>query len=233
MIREAINRILELKETEILEIGEHTYSTKGLNLVTPPRPDFLKLSSLDSLVDLMLNSEENDERYPEIVVVVSPTKVVVESILTPDRNRETYYICEAKVPCFPFDTFMDVEPFNIALQSKFVANEDREKVLKVVGNIRSEQVQTVDDDGVSQQVEVRAGIARTANVIIPNPVMLRPYRTFTEIEQPESAFVLRMKDGPTAALFEADGGAWEREAVKRIQRYLQNKLQHAKFLVIA
>ena len=34
-----------------------------------------------------------------------------------------------------------------------------------------------------------------ADVIVPNPVKLRPYRTFAEIEQPESSYVFRIKDG--------------------------------------
>ena len=33
------------------------------------------------------------------------------------------------------------------------------------------------------------------NKTVPNPVGLAPYRTFTEIGQPESKFVLRLKNG--------------------------------------
>jgi len=62
---------------------------------------------------------------------------------------------------------------------------------------------------------------------VPNPVTLLPYRTFNEIAQPPGRFVLRMKSGvasgqrPAVALFEADGGAWQLEAIRRIRDWLR------------
>ena len=64
-------------------------------------------------------------------------------------------------------------------------------------------------------------------MIVPNPVRLRPYRTFGEIEQPESAYVFRIKDserGPAFKLVEADGGLWKNDAMKRIKEYMEFKL---------
>lgn len=61
-------------------------------------------------------------------------------------------------------------------------------------------------------------------IIVPNPVILRPCRTFTEIEQPYSPFILRVADGPKAALFCADSGAWKLEDIKKIKEYLSQKL---------
>lgn len=45
-------------------------------------------------------------------------------------------------------------------------------------------------------------------------------RTFTEIDQPVSPFVLRINEDMRVALFTADGGAWKQEAMKNIQAYL-------------
>lgn len=57
---------------------------------------------------------------------------------------------------------------------------------------------------------------------------LRPYRTFLEVEQPESAFVFRMKQdnygSVMCAVFEADGGAWKMDATQAIKEYLQREL---------
>lgn len=232
MIKEAINRILELKETEILRVGEHTYSTKSLQLVTPPRAEVIRLSSLQSLVDLLVNQKEGSKREVEIVQVESPTEVTVKSTLLNEKNRDLYYVCEAQLPQISFEQFLDIESFNIMCQSYFSETEDLKSVLAVVGNVRSENVQTVGDDGVSQQVEVRAGIARASTQTVPNPVILQPFRTFMEVDQPSSRFIFRMKDGPTAALFEADGGKWKLEAMQNIKKYLEGQLTR-KFLVIA
>ena len=58
-------------------------------------------------------------------------------------------------------------------------------------------------------------------VPVPNPVALVPFRTFIEVEQPESKFVFRVKDGPQMGLFEADGGEWRLAAMLRIKEYLE------------
>lgn len=77
----------------------------------------------------------------------------------------------------------------------------------------------------SQKVTVKTGVASVSDAVVPNPVTLAPYRTFPEVEQPESKFIFRMKEGPTAALFEADGGAWRNTAILGIKEYLKEALK--------
>jgi hypothetical protein len=130
---------------------------------------------------------------------------------------------------FAFGQFLDLERFSIGLQALFVDTADRAAVLKVIGNIRDEKVATTADDGISQAVTLKAGIVRNSEAVVPNPVTLAPFRTFREVTQPESKFVLRLKPGaegqlPTAALFEADGGAWRLEAIRNIRWYLAGRL---------
>ncbi|KHO31340.1 hypothetical protein OR63_10900, partial [Clostridium tetani] len=83
----------------------------------------------------------------------------------------------------------------------------------------------VGDDGVSQAATIKTGVASVNEVKVPNPVVLAPFRTFPEIEQPESKFIFRMQSGPRAALFEADGGAWRNEAMIKIKAYLEEQLK--------
>ena len=71
---------------------------------------------------------------------------------------------------------------------------------------------------------------------MPNPVRLKPFRTFLEINQPESDFIFRMREGRgvECAIYEADGGAWQIEAMQRIKVYIQNALNDMpQFTVIA
>ncbi|WP_235888509.1 RusA family crossover junction endodeoxyribonuclease [Streptococcus pneumoniae] len=58
----------------------------------------------------------------------------------------------------------------------------------------------------------------------PNPVTLRPYRTFSEVEQPASLFVFRIDKQANMALFEADGKRWVADAVGNIAAYLKEQL---------
>ena len=95
-----------------------------------------------------------------------------------------------------------------------------------------QSVQTADD-GISQRVILKAGVQEVDKTIFRNPAFLRPMRTFTEVMQPQSPFVVRFKEGRKAALFEADGGAWKREAIGLIGAYLKEKLRDCNVVVIA
>lgn len=55
-------------------------------------------------------------------------------------------------------------------------------------------------------------------------VALRPFRTFLEVEQPESEFLLRLDDDGNVGLFEADGGMWQQTAKASIAAYFEDKL---------
>lgn len=122
---------------------------------------------------------------------------------------------------------MNIEEFVVALQSQFVQDDSTAALLKLVGNVTDGVVKTFEDDGATQKVTAKAGIARVHEIPVPNPVVLAPFRTFVELDQPASKFIFRMRSGvrePTCALFEADGGAWRNEAILRISSWLENKL---------
>ncbi|KZL88763.1 hypothetical protein [Clostridium magnum] len=148
------------------------------------------------------------------------------SELRSDAERESYITCEALLPDnIVFDRFIDTEQFNIMLQSSFVENKDRTLLLKVTGCVKDSAIKEIGDDGVSQAATIKTGVASVNDVVVPNPVILAPYRTFPEIVQPESKFIFRMQSGPRAALFEADGGAWRNEAMGKIKKFLEDQLQ--------
>ena len=69
------------------------------------------------------------------------------------------------------------------------------------------------------------GVAAKADAIVPNPVQLRPYRTFQEVEQPESEFVFRVYDDRSISLTAADGGMWKLAARDAVMRYLETALR--------
>lgn len=137
-------------------------------------------------------------------------------------------VASARVPGFEFDRFVEHEKFCINLQSKFIPSDDRELILKFAGTVEAGSVSEYGDDGVTQKATIKTGLASKGDAIVPNPVCLRPYRTFLEVEQPESAFVFRMKQDSygsvMCAIFEADGGAWKMDATQAIKEYLQREL---------
>lgn len=237
MIKEALQYIVSLKSPVIQEIDGSTYSDKTLERISfNPKAKTINMTTLSSLVDYIKSNV--DEMYGDMIIhVESPTRVELYSMLDYERKREYMVRVDAKVPEFSFGRNIEHEAFCIAMQSKFIDDEktDKELILKFAGTVENGTVAEYGDDGVTQKATIKTGIASKSDAIVPNPVCLRPYRTFIEVEQPASNFIFRMdnKNGVTCALYEADGGAWEMEAMKNIKSYLENALQGVEnFIVI-
>ena len=226
-IKEALEYVVGLKEPVIKEIGGNIYSDKPLNRVSyMPYARAIEMCTLTSFVDyIKANIDKMSEKM--IIHVVSPTSVKLYSKLDNDRNREYLVEVNAQLPSFRFGDFIDHEAFCIALQSKFVKNNDRDLVLKFAGTVEDGTVAEYGDDGITQKATVKSGLTSKTDAIVPNPVKLIPYRTFLEVEQPASDFIFRMKSerGVQCAIFEADGGAWKNAAMENIKKYLRSKLE--------
>lgn len=185
--------------------------------------DPLIIKTLTGLVDYIKSNLERKEAKL-LLHIEKPDEVSLIGLLAEDGSREYLASAQAIVPRFNFDYYLDIEEFNVALQSVFAPTADRDILLKVVGNLKEDNVKTTGDDGISQAVTIKTGVATAADVKVPNPVTLAPYRTFIEVKQPESKFIFRMKDGPRGAIFEADGGAWRNQAILNIKTFLEEQL---------
>lgn len=236
MIKEALQYITGLKEAamepKVVEIAGKTYCNKELRRYG--REDMaepVSATTLTALVDYLKGcSAELRERM--VIHVTSPTSVKLYSGLTDERERESLFQTKAITSDFRFDSWVEQEQFIIDLQANFEPTEDLATIMKVAGNVEAKTTGTYGDDGVSQKTTIKQGIASKADVIVPNPVTLVPYRTFMEIPQPESQFVFRISDsgrGPVFKLIEAEGGLWRRKAMAEIKEYLEEQLSDFKF----
>lgn len=231
MLREAMRFLTELKEDamepKVVEINGKTYCDKSLKRYDDePMASEIEASTLTALVDY-IKTCGGELRDSMIIKVESPTKVTLFSGLTKERKREYLFACRAIVPKLRFDEWYDQERFLIELQANFDVTPDLEAILKVAGNVEAKTTANYGDDGVSQKTTIKQGIASKADVLVPNPVNLTPYRTFLEVEQPVSQFVFRIRDDrgePVFKLVEAEGGLWRNEAMRNIKEYLENKL---------
>lgn len=237
MIKEALLYIVGLSEAKVQDITladgtVQTYSDKPLHRLQKHIPmvdKAIEMCTLTSLVDYIKgNIDSMSDKM--IIQVVDPETVVLFSQLNEERYREKMVVVKARIPDFRFDTYMDQENFCINLQSKFIDDPDTDRalILKFAGTMEAGTIAEYGDDGVIQKATVKTGIASKGEAIVPNPVKLRPYRTFLEVEQPASEFIFRVKqnkyDGISCAIFEADGGAWKIAATSSIKDYLQFEL---------
>jgi len=223
--KEALEYLLGLRATEITEHNGRRYANRQLVRLPEDEPKIFATKTLASLVDL-IQKEINHGALNDLVVhVESPTKVNVLTTLRDHLERFNLYSAVAELPDVVFDRYVDLEAMNIMLKSTFIQTEMRDKLIKVLGNVQEDAIKTSVDDGISQQVTVKEGVQTLSKMQMPTIIKLSPYRTFLEVEQPESEFLLRLRKGPEAALFEADGGAWKLAARKNIKAYFENELK--------
>ena len=230
-LKEAMEHFEELVKRadapQVLEICGKTYVNRDLRRYDEaPKARPVQARTLTALMDYM---EHCSQEFPGrmIIHIADPTHVRLLSELDAERERETLFETEAETSAFRFGEWYDQENFMIALQANFQANNDLAAVLKLAGNIVSKNDQTYSDDGTTQVATMTIGVATKVDAIVPNPVTLIPYRTFQEVEQPESQFVFRIgkwNGAPSFKLVEAEGGLWRLAAVNQIKAYIYDIL---------
>lgn len=225
-----IEKIENMAETKVIEIGGRSFSSKPMYSVDAPVCETLEVSSLDSLVSLICAESNSYEKA--YVIVRSPIYVEVKTGFFGNKQRDTLYSATAEVPYIQFGTFIPIEEMIINLKSKFEETADREYLIGLLGNISDEQSIRTTDDGITQQATVKSGIQLQQKENVRAIVRLKPYRTFTDVEQPDSDFLIRLRNGQ-AALFEADGGAWKKQARENVAGYLSEKLKEVRKVIIA
>ncbi len=199
----------------------------------------LKTSTLTSIVDyIMSGTDAAPLPASKFVIHVSGDNTVeLYKELNSDKRRDHLLSASFEAPGFPYGRFLSIENFIIDLQSMFKQDDNTAALLEFVGSVKNDSSVEQMDDGVSQKVQAINGISLAKNVKTPNPVYLCPFRTFSEIDQPKSAFVFRLRKddnvGVTAALFEADGSAWQHEAIQSIKKYLVDNLDNQQVIILA
>lgn len=228
MIREAIDRILEIGQIQTFNIDNRKFSSRPLCEIKEPVVDQINMRTLIGFIDYILERVDSHKDFGKLVIHLrSPNHVVLVSHVNESDLRRLYW-CNAEH--YPDDILLgqyrSIEDMIILLTTHFQKTDDLPRAIALLGNIKDEKVVVSSDDGLTQTVTARSGIAMVKEVNVPNLLTLAPNRTFREISQPESPFLLRLRSGnggglPTAALFETDGGAWALAAMDAIKDYIE------------
>lgn len=224
MLAKMIDKIVSLKETKTFEIGGQTYADSQLTRIPPhvDRPECIEVSGLDGICKLIRTELA---KLDTVVMVQAKAHNAVEVMTTyqPDFSRNILYRAKADAPGLRTG-FRGREVALIELRSLFIPNEGSAYLLDLLSRMTDENSVTSNDNGVTQQVEARQGISLNMLVEIKPRVQLRPFRTFLEVEQPESEFLIRVDAQEGVGFFEADGGIWKLEAKKNIANYFNTIL---------
>ena len=225
MLKEAINRIVELAAPTTVEIEGAVYSNQELVHIQDkkPMPKCIDLTGLDSICKMVRN--ESEHVGLQIFIQVKDYKSVsVFTELDEDEDRLYLYRCTADTPAITTERFMTYEKAVIELRSLYIPNNGTEYLLKLLSSISNESKVTSSDNGVTQQVEAKSGIALSSMVKVEPRVTLQPFRTFIEVAQPASEFLLRINERGEIGFFPADGGVWKLEATRNVAAYFEEKL---------
>lgn len=235
MLKEFIAHIQKTTQPLVQQIDGSTFTINGDGtareiLPSIHHPDTLALHSLDALVKLVQTEaiKMADAAALAPLYITIPDHLTVRCFGRPDPDaryfRQVYYEAKATdVPGFR-DGFRDQEKAIIELRSRFAPGEGVDYLLDLLSRISKENGVITNDNGISQTVEARHGVALKTTVQVRPRVSLRPFRTFQEVEQPESEFLLRLDEDGNIGLFEADGGMWKLTARQTVKAFLEERL---------
>jgi len=234
MIRAAIDKIEEMMKPRTYEIDGRTYSSSKLHRIIEPRftlPGAVIVHTLKGFADLV---ECELREFPEIandqwqIIVSNPTRAILISDCIGETGNQRFIPAAAEYlgpDLFPFGRHLPLEQFVIKVQTCFKQTKETDAMIGMLSKVASEIVETAEDDGFSQTIQLKSGLSRKSKVKVENPIMLFPHRTFQEVYQPSSLFILRMHQDPIgASLHEADDEGWKIEAIQAIGEYLKEKV---------
>ena len=231
MLKEAIEKIQELCAPNLFQIDGKDFLADKDGGYTEVMPDLemvenIHLSSLDAIVAFV--KTEAVKRY-NVVYITIPDHKTVKCFTHPlndfRMNREYLYTADATdVPGWSEKVSLTFEEALIALRTRFQPTADTDYALKLLSDITTGSKVTFNDNGVATSVVTKKGIDLQSNTAIRPIIKLRPYRTFQEVAQPESQFLIRINER-NITFVEADGGMWKLDARNTVKKYLEQALE--------
>lgn len=236
MIKEAIDRVLELSPIVSIKEGGRTWARGARGRIEELVPsDFLPPTALcfQYLPGFVEYCRSNLDKLPLadcLVVVTSHSRVELLTTANPANcnRRFCYAVADYQRGRFNFGRWHKQEDFMVGLQTRFVETDNLKKLRQLVGQLADITEAKVADNSLAQQVTLKTGVTTIDQIEIENPIALTPWATFADVPQPEGLFNLRLKkgdgDGPQCCLMEVDTDSWRVRAVGLIRDYLRQEL---------
>jgi hypothetical protein len=191
---------------KIEELYGEKYFRQASNLILP-KLETVELHSLDGLMDYRLALLEQGEAGFEVCFKAERNAVVMFTSHANRKFTRPNFLYATAHPLAADLSFlsepMDQEEAVVRIKTSFRYDEDAANLLKVLGTLVLEESVTADDDGVTQKVTARSGIALKEKIPL-SAVVLHPYETFPEVQDdiPGRIYNIRVKkDGGTAWIY--------------------------------
>ena len=201
MIKEAMEWLATTRMGEVKEIEKRPYWTRpnhGPEPIVQPECGTLTFSSLTGLVDYINNDPDKGAMIGDgafVHVKDSSTAQYVSPLVGPWLFR--HYIAQATAADPDFrERRLPLAEMILTIRRHFAGTPERDVLIDVLSKIVSdEKTQQFTDDGVSQQVTVKSGVASLMRMDMPGDVSLIPLGGFAEVMQPPVDYILRLQKG--------------------------------------
>lgn len=231
-LADAIQLILDKSRPVTVDVDGASFWADSHKEIRREVPEFptMKVNTLGGLADVIRTERRGAnliDKMPFLVRVESHELVTVQSTVhwSVSRNvRQMLYMAENDNATFRTGEYSQ-EQMVIALRSMCQDGMDKEYLLELISRIDINTGVSITDTGLTQSVVQKVGAALKDEVPIKPIIRLKPYRTFLEVDQPESEFLLRVTKSGSIQLRDADGGAWMLEARRSIKEYLEGLLK--------
>lgn len=230
MLKEFIEHIQNSTRPQIIEMEGNTFAVTAQGEYRELRSeldrlDTLALHSLDALVKLV-QTEASRSETPLYITIPDHKTVRCFGQYDPALHFDRRFYYESKdtdVPGWDETVRLGFEEAQIALRTRFQETPDAIYAMKLLSDISCGAKVVYNDNGIATTVTTQKGVALQTNDQIKPLVKLKPYRTFQEVEQPESIFLIRLNERGIS-FTEADGGMWKLKARETIKEFLEEKL---------
>lgn len=229
---EAIQEIKKGAISEIVNIeGSEFHKTADrLSAVKFPTENGIEVYSLSQLVSYI---EAYEGKEKGLLVNIKDHQKV--EVLSEKKNKNFAHDVIATADFsgifqeFQCNTRHSQEDFIVQLQSRFVRDAEVDALLGIVSKITGGKTTESHDNGISQEVTVKAGVTLVDRLTVRPIWNLKPFKTFPEIEPVAIPYVLRLhqrsEEIPQFAMYEADGGLWKIKTTQAIKEWLSVSLK--------
>lgn len=230
---EAIQEIKRGAISEVVTIRGHEFhrTAEEISAVEYPKETGIDVYSLTQLVSYI---ESYENKANGLLVNINNHQSV--QVLSAKKNKNLSHDVIAKANFkgifdeFQCNTRHSQEEFIVQLQSRFVRDSESETLLNLVSKISGGKTTENYDNGISQEVTVKAGVTLVERLSVKPIWNLKPFKTFPEIEPVAIPYVLRLhqrsEEIPQFAMYEADGGLWKIKTTEAIKKWLVESLSN-------
>ena len=231
-LADAIQLILDKSRPVTVDVDGASFWADSHKEIRREVPEFptMKVNTLGGLADVIRTERRGAnliDKLPVLVRVESHELVTVQSTVhwsVSAHVRQMLYMAENDNTTFHTGEYSQ-EQMVIALRSLCQDGMDKEYLLELISRIDINTGVSITDTGLTQSVVQKVGATLKDEVPIKPIIRLKPYRTFLEVDQPESEFLLRVTKSGSIQLRDADGGAWMLAARRSIKEHLEGLLK--------